>query len=178
MPSVLEIARGYVAAGLSVIPIRCDGSKAPAYAWKAFQQRIAPESLLTQWFVADEFGIAILGGAVSGNLEILDFDDGEAYAWWSERVQDRLPGLLERLPIVLTPAGGRHVYYRLPRQPMGNRKLAWPAEGQKALLETRGEGGYVLAPGCPAACHPSGGLYRHVYGPPLTAVPVLEEPLA
>ena len=43
-----------------------------------------------------------------------------------------------------TPSGGRHLYFRQPpdREPLGNtvRTLG-------ALLDTRGAGGYVLAPG-------------------------------
>ena len=43
----------------------------------------------------------------------------------------------------------------------------------KTIIETRGEGGYFLAPGCPAACHETGRLYEHLAGPPLTEVPTI-----
>src|SRR5690606_25873291 len=69
--------------------------------------------------------------------------------------------------------------------PVGNQKLAMseprpqfdadgnqllnPVTGEpisraETLIETRGEGGYVLTVGCPAECHPSGNLYEHKYG--------------
>jgi len=41
---------------------------------------------------------------------------------------------------------------------------------QKVLVETRGQGGYFIAPPSPAACHPSGRLYVHVAGPALTSI--------
>src|SRR5262249_51865369 len=39
----------------------------------------------------------------------------------------------------------------------------------------KAEKGYVLTVGCPAACHPSGRLYRHIAGPPIEQTPVLTE---
>lgn len=175
MGSVLDIARRYASGGLSVIPILADGSKKPVYAWKRFQSTPATPALLTQWFAgADNFGLAIVCGQVSGGLEVIDFDDARTFEQWRELVGQELPGLLARLPVVRTPSGGAHVYYRCAK-PEPNRKLAWPAAGDKALIETRGEGGYVLAPGCPPACHPSGCLYELVSGPGLDDVPFLPE---
>jgi putative DNA primase/helicase len=174
MGSVLDCARRYVAAGLSVIPVRADGSKRPALAsWKEFQERPAADGVLKAWFADDLRGIAIICGRVSGGLEVLDFETADAFAQWSVLIERQLPGLLARLPQVRTPSGGMHVYYR-SGGPKGNAKLA-RAEAGKTVVETRGEGGYVLAPGCPPACHPTGGLYEHVAGPCLTAVPTLGE---
>ena len=51
--SVSEVqleAERLVKSGLSVIPIRADGSKAPAIKWKAFQARIATPEELHKWF--------------------------------------------------------------------------------------------------------------------------------
>src|SRR5262249_30399554 len=64
-------------------------------------------------------------------------------------------------PVVYTPTNGRHVYYRCATI-AGNQKLAQhpDANGRpKTDVETRGEGGYVLAPSCPLACHPLGKPY-------------------
>src|SRR5579871_1366280 len=69
-----EAARRYLAAGLSVIPIRPDGTKAPALPeWKTYQQRRPTPDECTDWWDNGE-GIAVVGGKVSGNLEILDLD--------------------------------------------------------------------------------------------------------
>src|SRR5439155_17035026 len=40
----------------------------------------------------------------------------------------------------------------------------------RVLIETRGEGGYALAPGSPGACHETGGEYRHLSGPKVSQV--------
>lgn len=171
--TVLEVATAYVGAGLSVIPVKADGSKRPPVAWKKYQSELATPDDLRLWFQLNNWGPAVLGGVVSGGLEILDFETRSAFDRWLELVEADFPGLVARLPLVSTPGGGAHLYYRV-RAPRGNTKLALDAAGE-TLIETRGEGGYVLAPGCPAACHPSGGTYRRVAGPPLTEVPYLDE---
>ena len=61
-PSILEIARAYCAAGLSVIPVKVDGSKAPAIKWKQYQSRIADDRELEDWFAdSSKHGIGIAG---------------------------------------------------------------------------------------------------------------------
>src|SRR5262245_19640591 len=109
--TILEAAAQYTRAGLSVIPIRADGSKRPALpTWKEFQQRLATEDELARWFGGqDEVGIAVLGG---DGLEILDFDRPGLFEQFQELVEELAPGLVGRLPRVETPSGGVHVYYR------------------------------------------------------------------
>ncbi len=155
---LLEIARAYAAAGLSVIPVRADGSKAPALpAWKEHQQRRADEAELILWFGhGQQFGVAIVCGAISQNLEVMDFDEAQTWERWRHLVELERPGLLRGIPCVKTPGGGRHLYLFGNCGP--NRKLARTREG-KTLIEIRGEGGYVLAPGCSPACHPTRRLY-------------------
>jgi len=172
--AVLEIAQGYCTGGLSVIPIRPDGTKRPSVSWKEYQRRLPAASELDRWFGYDtSLGVAVICGMVSGGLEVLDFDDTAAYFAWSEVIEQQAPGILARLPTVQTPAGGFHVYYRLER-PAGNKKLALGAD-RATLIETRGEGGYVLAPGCPPECHETRGLYQHISGPALTLAPRLRD---
>ena len=151
-------------AGLSTIPIKADGSKAPALSsWKAYQERLPDEGELRQWFGnGARPGLALVGGKVSGNLEVMDFDAPELIAEWRALVEDAAPGLLEQLPQVETPSGGLHVFYRCA-EIGGNSKLAQNAAG-RTLVETRAEGGYVVTAGSPAACHSSGKLYRLVNG--------------
>jgi hypothetical protein len=70
------------AAGLSVIPPAQDGTKRPYVpgskggAWKMYQSQRPPLALLTQWYDPRNglTGIGLACGAVSGNLEVLDFD--------------------------------------------------------------------------------------------------------
>src|SRR4051794_24084233 len=80
---LLSLARKYVAAGLSVIPIKADGSKAPALAeWKEFQRGRPTPAELVQWFARGEAGIGIPCGAVSGGLAALDFETAEVWNRW------------------------------------------------------------------------------------------------
>jgi putative DNA primase/helicase len=131
-----------------------DGSKAPALAWKPYQARQPTPPELQSW-CARGWGIGIIGGAVSGHLEILDFDAPELFAPWCDLVEELAPGLVQRLPLVKTPSHGRHLYYRCDAI-ASNQKLAQDrdaADKPVTVIETRGEGGYVLSPLCPPACH-------------------------
>jgi hypothetical protein len=178
MPAtVLEHARRYAAAGLSVIPVKGDGSKEPALPPGdpvLNRKRRATDEEIGQWFANGFKGVGVLGGPVSGDLEVIDFDVSEVFAPWRELVEAEAPGLLARLTVNKTP-GGWHVCYRCPGAVEGNRLLARepdPADPSKwrKMIETRGSGGYVLAPGCPAACHQSGRPYEHKEGPRLDQV--------
>lgn len=176
MAAVYEEARRLLGAGVSVIPIRTDGSKAPEVSWAPYQERLANQGEVSQWWNnGHRPGIGIIGGAISGNLEILDFDQADLFEPWAELVETEAPGLLKRLVMVQTPGPGRHAYYRCSDTIDRNRKLARvPKEngGWEVLIETRGEGGYVLAPGSPPSCHPSGQPYEIVQGD-LAALPIL-----
>jgi hypothetical protein len=182
-------AQRLLAAGLSIIPISADGTKAPAgrllprdphtgeATWKTYQARLATPDELHRWVSSGRVGLAILGGAISGNLEILDFDAADLFAPWCELVDSLGPGLVERLPVVNTPSDGRHVYYRCETIE-GNQKLAQHLGADrrpKTAIETRGEGGYVLAPGCPLAGHPRHKPYILLDGD-LADIPVMTPP--
>jgi P4 family phage/plasmid primase-like protien len=175
-----EIMLELAASGISGLPIKSDGSKAPAIdAWTGLQERIPTEAEIARLF-SNGYGIGLIGGRVSGGLEIIDFDKvaefPHVFAGFCAELAAREPGLLERLTKVKTPRGW-HLYYRC-RIVQGNQKLAnvmaWnEKEGREkstAIIETRGEGGYVLAPGCPPDCHETRRTYQHVSGPPLTDI--------
>lgn len=189
-PGLLEVVKSYVRSGLSVIPIRPDGSKSPAVvSWKEYQSRRPTDAELHAWFDNEcGYGIAILGGPVSGWLEVFDCDAPWLFDCWRELVEKVCPGLFSRLVIVCTPTGGWHVYYRCPKIE-GNLKLARRAvtvaeetggaqyeNGRwviiKTTLETRGRGGYVLAPDSPPECHSLHRPYILVSGD-LTNVPTI-----
>jgi hypothetical protein len=160
MPDLLELARAYVRAGLSVIPVKADGSKSPAVlSWKQFQARRPTDEELSRWFAGADgaVGIAVICGGVSGNLTVIDFDDAVTFDRWAVEVERDRPGWLQRFALARTPSGGAHLYFRGERV-VGNRKLASDPQrpDHPTLIETRGFGGYVLAPGCPPGCHPKG----------------------
>ncbi len=175
---VIQSALDYVRAGLSVVPIRTDGSKKPPVFWTVWQSRLPSEYEIRQFF-RNDVGVAIIGGVVSGNLEIIDFDRADRIDPWIALVEAKSPGLVARLSRIRTPKGGAHFYYRSETPVDGNAKLAQEPPSISAatgtpnpntLIETRGEGGYVLAPGSPASCHPKNLTYDHVSGPEITQV--------
>jgi len=157
--TTLDYALAYIHAGLSVIPIRPDGSKAPAIpSWEAYQHRRPNEHEVRAWFAVNlGYGIAIICGSVSRNLEVVDFDSREAWEDFRHLAESQSPGFLKTVPTVVTPRGV-HLYLFRSVKVLGNRKLAKAPTG-KAAIETRGEGGYVLAPGSPAGCHPDKKIY-------------------
>jgi hypothetical protein len=82
-------------------------------------------------------------------LFVIDIDglDGEASLKQLEGAHSPLPATVE----VITPRPGRHLYFRWPQSPVRNSagKIA-------AGIDTRGEGGFVIAP---PSKHPSGRAY-------------------
>ncbi len=151
-----NIASRYVHSGLSVIPIRADGSKAPAVgAWARYASSAPDAGTLADWFApSNAVGIAIVCGRVSGNLAVIDIESDAAWKKWYGRVREELGAdALDALPIVSTPKGGRHIYCRIEETWVAGGVLARD-EKKRVLIEVRGQGHYVLAPGCPSACHP------------------------
>lgn len=174
MRNILRAALLYIASGLSVLPIRLDGSKAPALdEWSSLNERQPTESEVRSWF-RSSYGIAMICGAVSGNVEVIDFDDYKTFLLWLELLEHK-PGIFEKLIVVETPRGGRHIVYKC-KSIEGSKKLALRlvevSEGTKGaklrdgkwtkiktLVETKGEGGYVIVAPSPASTHPSNKPY-------------------
>jgi len=160
------MARRLNAAGIACIPIRTDGSKRTTLTeWKPFQKCLPTPSQIESWF-SEEVGIAVIGGIVSGNLEILDIDEPGVYEQLLAAADDQGEEygiLLRRLPRVVTPSGGTHLYYRCAELPEGNQKLAETAD-RHTIIETRGEGGYAITAPSPAACHPDAKSYSLAHG--------------
>ncbi len=144
---LLETAQSYLNAGLSVLPAR-RLEKCPAVkSWKAYQDRLPTAAEVDAWFANEHAAVCIVTGKASGNLEIIDFDNGgELFSAWSALVEESVPGLLDRLVIEQTPSGGWHVVYRCETEVSGNLKLAQGTRNGKltTLIETRGNGGLFL----------------------------------
>jgi hypothetical protein len=198
--AIRAAAMAYVVAGISVIPIRSDGSKRPASyilpevldetgtqlrrPWKPFQQHLPAPELLEYWFSTDPqmplHGIAAVCGQVSGGLELLDFDELASFGPWEAAMRLQAPALLERLVMVESPRPGRHIYFR-SSMPQGNQILASKricdksdVPGKfKVVIETRGEGGYALVPPSPPECHPTMRPYRYMRTQTLIDVPIV-----
>lgn len=137
-------------AGLSVIPT--NGDKTPAVVtWKPFQARKATAEEFLSWPQAH--GLGIVCGPVSGGVFCFDVDlkncpTGRSALEFMELVREQAPDLPDRLVAEETPSGGWHFVGRCAKT-IGNLKLARNKAG-KAIIETRGEGGYFCAAPTPA----------------------------
>lgn len=164
---IFRLATEYRDAGISVHPLRLDGSKKNKLAaWNPYRERLATDAELSEWF-GRPAGIGMICGAISGGLEVIDFDDGSLFPPWRSMVET----IVERLPVVETPSGGWHVLFRCD-EIGGNCKIAMdPTRKKTTLIETRGEGGYIVAEGSPCETHETGLPYAQYSGPYLPTIP-------
>jgi P4 family phage/plasmid primase-like protien len=173
---VLVQARRYSLQNFSVIPIRLDGSKAPALPPGGLEERFntpADDATLQRWF-SKLHGIGLITGEVSGDLLVFDLEgrfvqNSAQYNEWCAEVERDIPGLFARTPVVETPTGGRHIYVKaaLGTAPHSEKlaELAKPGpDGKTCLIELKAYHGYVVAPGSPAAVHALGVPYKLVSG--------------
>lgn len=158
---IKDKAKEYLKAQLSVIPTKED--KRPALpTWTPYQsQRIKEDEVEALFSGSNVKGLAIICGAISGGLEVIDVDtkhDTTGSLWEELRalIEDNLPELYSRLVIAQTKSGGYHIYYRCSSI-AGNLKLS-TKKNREVLVETRGEGGYVIAPPTPK--------YTYIQGEP------------
>lgn len=163
----------YLDSGLSIIPTHPVLKNPRIDSWTVFQKDRPTAEQVKKWFSnGHDYSPGIITGAVSGNLELLDFDENaRQFQTWQELVQEQAPGLVEKLVQQTTQNGGIHIVYRCQEvQIPGNKKLSTGAvqvdgpgehqHGNKAykaiqyrgkwvitptLIETRGNGGYFLA---------------------------------
>lgn len=155
---LIQVAESYLSYKYKIIPTI---EKVPTERVKSVQKlRSHPiNSFNLEFYFEDAKQIAILTGE---QIEVLDIDckyDLTGKLWNSliTAIKFSLPDVYDKLVIVITPSKGYHLYYKCT-QIGGNQKLAGrPAtstelalgERFKVLIETRGEGGYIIAPGSP-----------------------------
>jgi putative DNA primase/helicase len=197
IPDVRLAALAALKTGCCVLPPAEDGKKRPLGAeWKSFQAERSTVDDVHRWYGTKgppkRTGLGVVTGAVSGNLEVLDFDAaGEAYQPFKDAaVAFGLGDLVERIEagyLERSASAGVHWAYRCA-EIAGNTKLAnrykTPAEfnddDRKAvaaaadkgkehkpvqgLIETRGEGGYIVTAPSHGRVHPSGKPYVLIRG--------------
>jgi replicative DNA helicase len=158
---IIDKAKEYLKAQLSVIPTKED--KQPALpTWKPYQSERLKEDEVDGLFSGGNVkGLAIICGAISGGLEVIDVDTkydttGSLWDELKSLIEDNLPELYKSLVIAHTKSGGYHIYYRCSSI-AGNLKLSTKLN-REVLVETRGEGGYVVAPPTPK--------YTYIQGDP------------
>lgn len=140
-------ASKYLADGLSVLPI-AKGKKWPPCEWAHLMRRHAtPADCNSWWPLTTELGLGIVGGAISGNLTVLDVENDAVWRQLEEQIlaEKNLAPLLACTSLAMCPRGGRHLYIHADVAPEGNEKLAYDANAQ-VLIETRAQGGQAVAP--------------------------------
>lgn len=171
---ILTTALRFASNGIAVVPVAGDGSKRPAIAWKEYQSRKPTTEELLAWFSDPNVqGLGVITGAISGNLEMLEFE-GRAVAngihlearsaiesaGLGDIWQRMVNGYME-----MTPSGGIHFLYRVEGQLPGNTKLASQAgEDGGCLIETRSEGGFCITAPSRGNAHPSGKAWEMASG--------------
>lgn len=174
--SLHETVKAFREAGISIHPPTEDGVKRPlGESWKQHQKVLASDELVSQWY-GPQTGIGLICGAVSRGLEAFEFDDIKAYNEFKVAAEAvGLGDLVERLEagyLESSPGGGIHWLYYTD-EVRGNTKLAQspglpdPKTGKptiKTLIETRGEGGYIIVAPSNGKVHPTGGRYQLLRG--------------
>lgn len=162
---MLTDAKKYIENNISVIG--CRNKVATSGSWSQYREKRATNAELDYFFNtrgADQ--IAIICGPISGNLEVIDIDEPDIWDALYAETLDYFDGNIP-LPIVKTP-GGYHIYYRCETIE-GNQKLARYKDDDgriQVIAETRGDGGYVIAP-------PSDG-YKILTGDPFN-IPTIQD---
>lgn len=170
MTAAADAAQAALAAGISVVPPREDGTKAPIAAWKDYQTTAAGPLKVAEWYAGDRAGVGVICGAVSGGLELLEFDDAAILGdFITAATGAGCKPLLTRVArgYYETTPHGHHLFYRIADGPVpGNTKLArrpktdaeklHAQDNVKTLIETRGEGGFVVVAPSSGRVHPTG----------------------
>lgn len=142
--TLTETALCYMDSGLRPVPIPkmfAPDDKRMSFPWGEWREKTPSKTLVKTWFDS-AWGIAIICGAASGNLTVIDFDAPGSYHLWLDDVNAVSEILASQLVVEATINGGHHVFVRT-KEPAGpNQKLA-VSENGKTLIETRGEGGLI-----------------------------------
>ena len=131
-----NVARRYYDAGLNVLPAS-KAQKRPVGSWKKWtKERPDFDAVFRPGLNFD--ALCAVCGAVSGGLEIIDFDQKAAkFGEFAALIGD-----LSRYPVETTQSGGKHLAFRSDACGR-NQKLASDPSGN-VWIETRGEGGICL----------------------------------
>ena len=133
-------------------PARSD-SKAPARdGWRNHDGWTPPDDLTYNG------AYGILTGERSGNLEMIELEgravnDGTAEDFFDAIEAAGLGDIWSEIECgmqTFSPSGGAHYYFKVDGENAGNTKLAFN-EDSECLIETRGEGGFVVGPGSQTA---------------------------
>lgn len=163
MANYISFAEDLILAGISVLNVKED--KRPYGPWSQLQTKFMTNDGVETFF-KNSFGIAVICGKVSGNLECIDFDahEKDINTIYNEFISDeRISDILESNNIYIerTTRGGIHIIYKYENDKTcsGSEKLAlW--EDNTSMIETKGEGGYVIVAPTPGYSAMQGDLFN------------------
>ena len=177
-------AMAWYDAGFSPIKAHLDGSKRPMgsrqaetgkYEWKQWHAARPSRAEVWEWFRTGHPALGIVCGGPS-RVVALDFDQKGLLEKFKERAAAwGLDQLLARFGYQEHTPNGAHLFFM---QPLGaellhSQGLAYAADGNKKILETRAHLGFcIVAPS--HDCHESGRPYVALRGTP-DDIPVLTE---
>lgn len=119
-------ALNYLNHNISIIPV--GKNKIPLISWKVYQQKRATEDEVNEWFKKfPDMQIGIVTGEIS-NLTVVDIEHGGDSSF-----------LPQNTSIVKTGGGGWHYYFKYEPGTYNTART-------RPLVDTRSEGGYVIAP--------------------------------
>jgi hypothetical protein len=135
----------FIKHGYSFIPVG-DDKRPKIPEWKKYQSKL-PTPFEQHSFKLKSNRYGLITGNVSGNLLAIDFDvkntkNKDLVKEYIEELEDNCPGLAKSLTW-LKSKSGFHVVFRCTGPAGNNRVLAKSSTG-KAIIETRGEGGYIV----------------------------------
>ncbi|MGI5219288.1 bifunctional DNA primase/polymerase [Nocardia sp. CA-290969] len=165
LESVQAAALAAAGRGWPVFPLR-PGSKVPAI--EGWQTRASTDdTLLRTWWRRVTYNIGIATEPAGLHVVDLDADHLQPPVTDLDAALDELATVLgEPVPdtfTVTTPGGGWHLYYRAPP----SLRLPCTVARLGPGIDTRGHGGYIVAPGSVTAC----GHYRILRPHPLADLP-------
>lgn len=144
-PNIMRAALMYAQLGYSVIPVQ---GKQCTIDWQRNQTYPATQAKILRWYGDGMLtGVALVCGAVSRNLVILDFDGLDC----AKEFREIFPELCKTHHVLSGSRNGEHYYYHVDQLPQTTRTKGF---------ELRADGHYVVAP---PSLHASGFQYS-VYG--------------
>jgi hypothetical protein len=157
--ALAEAARALAARGWHVFPLR-PRTKVPLTLHGFHDASCGLAQVEHWWCATPAANIGIACGA--SRLLVVDLDGEPAAEAWA-RLAAAHGGHRATLVAATGKPGGRHVYFAAPPGGLPN------SAGRLGTgIDTRGEGGYVVAP---PSCHPSGRRYRWLEAPAAVPAP-------
>ena len=167
---------------LAILPPSNDGTKKPfPMEWKEYQNRIPSREQISKWYKSGLTGFGLVCGAVSDNLECLDFDESKIFDRFCKRMKKLgLSKLLKRLKegyYERTP-NGVHFLYRCSEISSSTKLATKPGKRNKSgnlkvitLIEIKGEGGLIICAPTYGNVNPDGEY--ELIGGGLSTIPLL-----